>query len=131
MRWVSLQCSQSGAGVPNRFAPSGILGLNWIAFRKMTRQNPPGRLITTLYRDGVMYVAAILGERCSYCFLVYSCDDLKVFSVINATVTFVSSSHTVYTTFNQESQIQYSDILNSWVSSRETLNLALLTSSIS
>ena len=65
----------------------------------MKRQNPAGRLITTLYRDGVMYMAAILGERCSYCFLVYSCDDLKVFSVINAAV--VSSSHPVYqATFN-------------------------------
>ncbi|KAF8551285.1 hypothetical protein OG21DRAFT_1512951 [Imleria badia] len=61
----------------------GILGLNWIAFQRMKRHNPPGPLITTLYRDGVMYVAAIL-----------------VFSVINAVVTLASP-------------IQYADILNS------------------
>jgi len=57
------------------FYEMGILGLNWIAFRRMKRQNPPGQLITTLYRDGVMYVAAILA-----------------FSVINATVTLIRYS---------------------------------------
>jgi len=57
------------------FYEMGMLVLNCIAFWRMARQNPPGRLIMTLYRDGVMYMAAML-----------------VFSVINAVVTLVRSS---------------------------------------
>ncbi|KAF8443134.1 hypothetical protein L210DRAFT_3160018 [Boletus edulis BED1] len=60
----------------------GMLGLNWIAFRRMKRHNSPGPLITTLYRDGVMYVAAILA-----------------FSVLNAVVSLAtppSNGHAQY-----------------------------------
>ncbi|KAG9316000.1 hypothetical protein JVU11DRAFT_3660 [Chiua virens] len=42
------------------FYETGMLGLNWIAFRRMKKQNNPGHLITTLYRDGMIYIAAIL-----------------------------------------------------------------------
>jgi len=61
----------------------GMLGLNWIAFRKMTRHNPPGPLMTMLYRDGVIYVATILA-----------------FSVLNAVVSLATP-------------VRYSDVLNS------------------
>lgn len=90
------------------FTPSGILGLNWVAFRRMKRHNPPGPLITTLCRDGIMYVAAIVGKRYSHRVLQwsYDSDDLKVFSVINAVVTLaspVSSSCPPYwTTFHPQ-----------------------------
>jgi len=60
----------------------GMLCLNWIPFRRMKRQNSSGRFIT-LYRDGIVYVAAIL-----------------VFSVINAVITL-------------STPIQYSAIFNS------------------
>ena len=52
--------------------PSGILGLNLVAFRRMKRHNPPGPLITTLCRDGIMYVAAIVGKRYSHRALQWS-----------------------------------------------------------
>ncbi|KAG9316658.1 hypothetical protein JVU11DRAFT_2712 [Chiua virens] len=38
----------------------GMLGLNWIAFRRIKKQNSPGQLIITLYHDGMMYIATIL-----------------------------------------------------------------------
>ncbi|KAG6376911.1 hypothetical protein JVT61DRAFT_942 [Boletus reticuloceps] len=73
----------------------GMLGLNWIAFRRMKRHNPPGLLITTLYRDGVMYVAAILA-----------------FSVLNAVVSLATP-------------VQYSDLLNSLVTFQEIIETCL------
>ncbi|KAG9316003.1 hypothetical protein JVU11DRAFT_3664 [Chiua virens] len=60
-----------------------MLGLNWVAFRRMEKQNLLGQLITSLYHDGMLYMAII-----------------SLFSVINAVVALTTS-------------IQYSDTLNS------------------
>lgn len=135
MKRVSLLCL-SPMQVFDLFQSLSMLGLNWVAFQRIKRQNTPGPFITTLYRDGVLYVAAIVGKRCSHCFFICSLNISTAFSLINSVMRLtlpVSSSHSVYrTTLNPRN----TEPIRRYPRSVEPLlwkpqNFALLTCSLS